>query len=344
MKTIFFISLLLSFACTVAESSSHQPSISSNETLTVDTVFEKIPSIPEPEEIEHENVVENERDQEVQKQVEEEVGNIVKISEKPEEQTDIEEELPFEVKVKETTIQLEEEFERENTPSRDSAKATEVSTDKLPDHEAWGRLLKKYVSPEGKVNYKGFKQDKAALLSYLESLSSNSPSSAWNKNEQLAYWINAYNAFTVKLIIDNYPLKSIMDLGKPWDKRFISIGGKQYSLNDIEHNIIRKQFNEARIHFAVNCASQSCPELLNEAFEAGRLNQQLESLTRKFINNPKHNVISSSQAEVSQLFNWYKGDFTKSGSVIDFLNKYSKVKLSPGAKITFRDYDWNLNE
>lgn len=211
-------------------------------------------------------------------------------------------------------------------------------------HAGWNTLLQKYVSASGKVNYKGFKQSKVELEKYLKLLGDNPPTADWSKNDRLAYWINAYNAFTIKLIVDNYPVKSIQDLGKPWDKKFIVLGGKTYSLNDIEHEIIRKKFNEPRIHFAVNCASQSCPDLLNQAFTGATLNQQLDAITRKFINNPKHNSITASKAEITQLFNWYGDDFKKSGTIIEFVNKYSKTKLNADAKITFREYDWNLNE
>ncbi len=213
-------------------------------------------------------------------------------------------------------------------------------------HTIWNTLLVKNVSASGKVNYKGFISSKADLQQYLDLLSANPPASSWPKNERLAYWINAYNAFTVKLIIDNYPLKSIMDLdqGKPWDKAFIKIGGKSYSLNNIEHDIIRKQFNEPRIHFAVNCASISCPKLLNEAYTAEKLPGQLNKQTRAYINNPQENRLSVNSAEISSLFDWYKADFTKAGSLTDFINTYSKVQINPSASISFKNYNWALNE
>ena len=211
-------------------------------------------------------------------------------------------------------------------------------------HASWNTLVAKYVSASGKVNYKGFLSSKAELQTYLDLLSSNPPSTSWSKNEQLAYWINAYNAFTVKLIIDNYPLKSIMDLGKPWDKNFINIGGKSYTLNNIEHDIIRKQFDEPRIHFAVNCASISCPILLNEAYTADKLNGQLDKQTRAYINNPQENSLSASSAEISSLFDWYKGDFTKKGSLIQFLNTYADTQVSSSASISYKNYNWSLNE
>lgn len=223
-----------------------------------------------------------------------------------------------------------------------------------PSHLPWDQLLKSHVGTDGKVNYKGFIKDKAKLEAYLKTLSENAPDrSKWSKKEQLAYWINAYNAFTVKLIVDNYPTESIRDLGPKlkipmvsdvWHYKFFKIGGKESSLDEIEHSILRKEFEEPRIHFAINCASVSCPPLLNEAFVSEKLESQLQKVAVNFINDPKRNKITPESAQVSSIFSWFKGDFTKKGSLNDFLNQYSKVKLKPNAKISFLDYDWNLNE
>lgn len=223
-----------------------------------------------------------------------------------------------------------------------------------PSHELWDQLLKKHVKPNGLVDYKGFIKDKPQLEKYLNSLSNNAPDrKTWSKNEQLAYWINAYNAFTVKLIVDNYPVESIRDLGPKlkiplikdvWHYKFFSIGGQESSLDEIEHGILRKEFNEPRIHFAINCASISCPPLKNEAYVASKIDQQLDQSAREFINNPKYNKISKDEVQISSIFSWFKGDFTKKGSLIDYLNKYSKVKISSNAKVNHLDYNWSLNE
>lgn len=223
-----------------------------------------------------------------------------------------------------------------------------------PSHQIWDQLLKAHVKPNGLVNYKGFIQDKAKLDQYLKLISENAPDrKTWSKNQQLAYWINAYNAFTVKLIVDNYPVKSIRDLGPElkiplikdvWHYQFFKIGGVASSLDEIEHSILRKEFEEPRIHFAINCASVSCPPLLNEAFVADRIEAQLTKVATTFINDPTRNKITADQAQISSIFSWFKGDFTKKGTLIDFLNIYSKVKLKPGAKISHLDYNWNLNE
>ncbi len=217
----------------------------------------------------------------------------------------------------------------------------------VPSHSQWNTLLQACVSPDGQVNYKAFKARQSELDNYLKTLADATPGSSWSSNDKLAYWINAYNAFTVKLIIDNYPLKSIMDLEKdgvsPWDKKFIKMHGKTYTLNHIEHQILRKDFSEPRIHFAVNCASQSCPDLLNRAYTGKNVSAELEKSTKKFINNSQHNKLASGSAKVSKIFEWFKEDFTKNGSVIDFLNKYAAVKIDKNATISYLDYDWSLN-
>jgi hypothetical protein len=190
------------------------------------------------------------------------------------------------------------------------------------------------------------------LNDYLAVLSANHPQPSWDKNDQLAFWINAYNAFTVKLIVKNYPVKSIKELGgaiykvnTPWDIKFITIGDQVYDLNNIEHGIIRKDFAEPRIHFAVNCASVSCPPLRNEAYVGSKLDAQLNDQATKFINDGKNNIITNKEASLSKLFTWFQGDFEVYGaSVRDFINKYAKTKITKKTKISFLDYDWNLNE
>lgn len=213
------------------------------------------------------------------------------------------------------------------------------------------KLLKKHVNASGLVNYKGFQKDKAGLESYLKILSDNPPQDNWSENEQKAYWINAYNAFTVSLILQNYPVKSIKDIaGKiykvntPWDIKFINIGGKKYDLNNIEHGILRKKYNDPRIHFALVCASISCPKLRNEAFLGSQLDAQLEDAGKDFVNDESKNKISADKAHLSKYFSWYKDDFTKNGSLEDFINKYSPTKINANTKIGSLDYNWSLNE
>ncbi|MRI01793.1 DUF547 domain-containing protein [Kriegella sp. EG-1] len=210
------------------------------------------------------------------------------------------------------------------------------------DHTLWNTLLKKHVDSDGNVNYAAFKTDKVDLETYLDQLNKNSPSDTWSKNEKLAYYINLYNAATVKLILDNYPLKSIKDINSPWDKKWVLVGGKKYSLGSIEHKILRKM-DEPRIHFAINCASYSCPKLINTAFTADKMEAQLEAATIDFINDSSRNKISENNIQLSNIFKWYKTDFTDKSSLIDYLNKYAKIKASENAKLSYLNYDWGLN-
>jgi hypothetical protein len=215
-------------------------------------------------------------------------------------------------------------------------------------HEAWNMFLKTHVTSSGNVNYKNILKDKKTLDVYLKYLTDNPPKNNWSVNERKGYWINAYNAFTIKLIIQNYPVKSIKDIGgifkSPWDIDFITIDGEAYTLNRIEHEILRKEFADPRIHFAIVCASRSCPDLRNEAYDALRLDQQLDEAASVFVTNLSKNRIASDKIEISKIFDWFEKDFTANGSVIDFLNKYSRVRIDRSASVSYSSYDWNLNE
>ena len=221
------------------------------------------------------------------------------------------------------------------------------------DHSLFDNLLKTHVDKEGWVDYEGFLKDRATLNKYLELLKANPPvEESWSRDEQLAYWINAYNAFTVDLVLQHYPVTSIKDIGSkiqipfinsPWDIKFIEIGDKKLDLNNIEHGIIRKQFEEPRIHFAVNCASYSCPLLRNEAYTAEKLDKQLDEQTRQFINDPKRNKINGKKAQLSKIFSWYGGDFTKNMSLKEFIAKYAEEEVTNSTKISYLDYQWQLN-
>jgi hypothetical protein len=232
--------------------------------------------------------------------------------------------------------------------------ANPPSDSKPISHQIWDGILKTHVTDEGMVDYAAIQKDSNTLNSYLKLVKSNHPNDEnWSKNQQLAYWINAYNAFTVQLIIRHYPLNSIKDIGSsikipfvntPWDVKFIHIEDETYDLNNLEHGIIRKQFEEPRIHFALVCAAVSCPRLKNEAYTAEKLNAQLDQEARNFINNKAKNNITKEKAELSKLFMWYKGDFTKKMSLIDFINQYSTVKMDDNIKIEHKDYLWDLNK
>lgn len=213
-------------------------------------------------------------------------------------------------------------------------------------HDLWNELLKKNVTANGNVNYKGMMTDKHWLDEYLALLSRTPPDENWQRNDVMAYWINAYNAFTVKLILNHYPLKSINDInnGKPWDVAFIKIGDQTLTLNTIENDRLRKEFGDPRIHFAINCASLSCPVILNEAFIPAKLERQLSQAAESFINDTGKNKITRDKITISKIFEWYKQDFSKAGGVIAFLNQYSDIKINSSAAISFLDYDWSLNQ
>lgn len=212
------------------------------------------------------------------------------------------------------------------------------------DHSKWTALLKKHVNSDGFVDYKGFESDKPALKEYLNYLSSFSPDPTWSVQEQLAFYINLYNAYTVDLIVENYPTDSIKDLDGPWTKAFVPIGNTKISLGGIENSILRKM-NEPRIHFAINCASYSCPKLLDEAFTAQNIDAQLDRVTREFINSNK-NDITKEGAQVSKIFDWYKADYLSDAlpTLREYINKYSDLPIATEAPITFKEYDWSLNK
>jgi hypothetical protein len=216
-------------------------------------------------------------------------------------------------------------------------------TQEVLDHAVWDELLKKYVDDSGGVNYAALKKERNQLKGYLSYLGQHVPDpSAVSEEERLAYWINVYNAFTVELILEHYPLKSIRDIGdgNPWDAKWIDLGGKKYSLNQIEHEIIRPRFGEPRIHFAVNCAAKSCPPLLNTAWTGENLSANLQEVTEAFINNSSYNKISRSRLSLSRIFDWYEEDFE---SIAGFVSKYAHIAVNSNAKISYLEYDWALN-
>ncbi len=242
------------------------------------------------------------------------------------------------------------------------------------DHGVWDGLLQDYVQminhgQASQVDYDGFLQKRAVLRTYLSQLSAVSANefSTWSQTERLAFLINAYNAYTVDLILTRYPkLDSIKDLGSllqsPWKKSFVPLFGKMLSLDDIEHGMIRKpgDYNEPRIHFAVNCASIGCPGLLNEAYTGTKLESQLETVTRAFLadrSRNRYNVIIG-RLEVSKIFDWYREDFERGWKGWHKLDQFfahyadsltdtpeAKASIIAGSiKIKFLDYDWALNE
>ncbi|MFZ1423831.1 MAG: DUF547 domain-containing protein [Saprospiraceae bacterium] len=217
-------------------------------------------------------------------------------------------------------------------------------------HKNFDVLLKKNVRANGDVDYKGFIEDSTRLNEYLGMLSSNAPKTHWNENEIKAYWMNAYNAFTIQLVIRNYPIKSIKEIGgkipfinSTWDIKFISIGNEILDLNNIEHGKLRKRYEDPRIHMALVCASVSCPALRNEAYDPKKLDTQLDDQSKRFLADPIRNNVNSKIAELSMIFKWYKSDFNVVGGVREFVKKYGPSEISEKTKISYMDYNWALN-
>lgn len=222
-------------------------------------------------------------------------------------------------------------------------------------HEKWDQILKQYTAKKGNqvyFKYKELKKNEATLTSYLNELESLSKEkfNTFNQNQKLALWINAYNAYTIQVILKHYPLKSIKDISSgwfssgPWKDKFINLLGKKISLDNIEHDTIRKNFKEPRIHFAVNCASIGCPSLLQEAFVGAKLETQLDKAAKNFLQNKSKNYIKGSTLYLSKIFKWYGGDFDqKYGGFQNYITKTLKLPKKD-YKVEFNDYNWNLNE
>lgn len=221
-----------------------------------------------------------------------------------------------------------------------------------PNHTLWDKLLKAYVDEEGWVNYSLWQKEQDELDNYLNLLSTNPPQSYWSKKEELAFWINAYNAFTVKIILNNFPVTSIKDIGGSipmhntvWDEKFFHIGTRKMSLGDIEHRVLRKHYGEPRIHFAINCASVSCPILRQEAFTAGKLEDQLKDQTKRFLSSELKNSLNPDQKlRISPIFKWFSEDFGSVSELIALINEYSTFNYSIDQDLDYVDYDWSLNE
>ena len=220
-------------------------------------------------------------------------------------------------------------------------------------HSAFTEVLKKHV--EGKsVDYGALKKSPEKLSLYLETLSkvSESEFKDWNDDQEMAYLINLYNAATLKLVIDSYPLKSIRDVGSPWEKKFIKLFGSERSLDYVEHDLLRKNYSDPRIHFGVNCASIGCPPLRDEAFQASQLDKQLDEQARAFLQDTSKNRVDTKNQilYLSSIFDWFKEDFVKkSGSVENFVAPYfeksgREIIENGKLKIKHTDYDWKLND
>lgn len=219
------------------------------------------------------------------------------------------------------------------------------------DHTLFGELLDRYLSG-GRVDYQGFKKEEARLDAYLEMLETVDID-ALSKDEQFAFYTNAYNAWTIKLILTGYPgVTSIKDLGSllrsPWKKKIVRLKSGVVTLDNVEHDILRPRFKDPRVHFAINCAAASCPPLYPEPFTGAELNRQLEDATRSFINDPAQYRLEGDKLYVSRIFKWFGEDFDN--DLLSFFIQYAdgdlKAALSDRSgdiDVAYLDYDWSLN-
>lgn len=242
--------------------------------------------------------------------------------------------------------------------------ASGIATSSNEAHAIFSALLKQHVD-DGRVSYKTLCDDKR-LDRYISQLAATDPASIQDDAERLAFWINTYNAYTLKVICDNYPVSSINKLHfgglivgtafkkTIWDKKFVVVNRENTSLNHIEHKIIRREFNEPRAHFALVCASVSCPRLRSEAFEGSRLDAQLEDQGRDFFNDDSKNFFEADSriAHLSKILDWFSGDFGENReAVLTYVSRFlpdnvaAAIRADVSAwKVKYTDYDWGLNE
>ncbi|WP_040560082.1 DUF547 domain-containing protein [Kordia algicida OT-1] len=206
-------------------------------------------------------------------------------------------------------------------------------------------FFKEYVK-NGRVNYKAVKKNAAELDAILASTNKITVNKS-DANTYQAYWINIYNLTVIKGIIENYPVKSPLDIKGLFDKTKYAVGGKKITLNDIEHKLLRAQFNnDPRFHFVLVCAGLGCPPIIAEAYKPETLDTQLTRQTKIALNSDDFIKVNAKKKRVqlSEIMKWYKGDFTQNGNEIDFINKYRDEKIAEKSKISYYPYNWKLNE
>lgn len=229
--------------------------------------------------------------------------------------------------------------------------SSQESSTTMVDHQAWQTLLDRYLIKEG--DYALFRyaavnaKDSANLSRYIETLSQHDPLQL-SQAQQYAYWVNLYNAITVSLIIDAYPIKSITKLGGlfsfgPWEDEVVTINGKALTLNDIEHRILRPIWNDPRTHYAVNCASLGCPNLQSQAFTAENSERLLEQAAKEFINADKGVLELDKRIQLSSIYEWFADDFGNTTQLKQHINRYRFQPLSSLENVDY-EYDWSLNE
>lgn len=205
-------------------------------------------------------------------------------------------------------------------------------------------FLKEHVK-NGGVNYKAIKNNPYALASLLDNAKAISVTTSDEKNYQ-AFWINTYNLLVINGIVNNYPLKSPLDVAGFFDKKKHEVGGENITLNDIENKLLRANFSkDPRFHFVLVCAGLGCPPIIANAYKPSTLNSQLNTQTKKALNDDNFIRVNKNKVKVSQIFEWYTGDFEQNGSdLVDFINTYRTEKLPDNSKVSYYPYDWTLNE
>ncbi len=203
-------------------------------------------------------------------------------------------------------------------------------------------FFKTYIT-NGKVEYRALHKEPDILTELMEMLK-NTDVPDTQGDTYKAFWINAYNLQVIQNVVENYPLKSPLDVDGFFDEKKHEIAGTEVTLNQIENELLRAKFpNEPRFHFVLVCAGLGCPPIINEAYRPSTLNNQLETQTEKAINDPKFIRVEDDAVEVSQIFEWYKSDFEKVGGVVAFINKYRTLKIPEDTQVAYYPYDWTLN-
>lgn len=221
-------------------------------------------------------------------------------------------------------------------------------------HAEFTEVLRVHVKG-ATCDYAALKKSPQKLESYLASLASvkESDFQTWTESRQIAFLANLYNASTLKLVVDHYPVKSIKDIGgllsSPWKQPVVGLFGEKVTLDHVEHGLLRKNYREPRVHFAVNCASIGCPNLRAEAFQADTLDAQLDEQARLFLSDKTRNRVEGKTLYLSPIFDWFAEDFTRAGLLAEFVAPYfpaddRKAIASGGLKVRFTDYNWSLNQ
>jgi hypothetical protein len=211
-------------------------------------------------------------------------------------------------------------------------------------YESLTQLLKTHVK-QGRVDYKSLKQEKASLNQLVHQIAQYSLKDL-PANSKKAFYINAYNLLVLHQIVENYPLRSVMDIPGFFDKQRFNVAGEQLTLNELEKEKLLREFQDPRIHFALVCGAKSCPPLLNEAYLPNLIEEQLQNQTIASLNSPQFIKVveKTKQAEISEIFKWYEKDFIKvSPSIVNYINKYRSKPISKSFSIDFYTYDWQLN-